>query len=376
MEALIMTDPRISVLAKNLINYSCQVQPGEKILIEAIGLESPLIKEIIKEAYRAGGIPFVTIKDRSIDRTLLMEVTEEQLKLMAKYETIRMNDMQAYIGVRSGNNAAELSDVPAEKMELYARLFSNEVHTKIRVRNTKWVVLRYPTPAMAQSANMSTEAFEDFYFNVCNLDYSKMSRAMNPLVELMNKTDQVKIVGPGTNLTFSIKGIPTIKCDGERNIPDGEVYTAPIKDSVNGYISYNTPTIYQGFTYENIRFKFVNGQIVEATANDTEKINKVLDTDEGARFTGEFALGLNPYINKAIKDTLFDEKIAGSFHLTPGNSYDECPNGNQSAIHWDLVCIQTPEYGGGEIYFDGVLVRKDGRFILPELQVLNPEHLK
>jgi aminopeptidase len=376
MEALIMTDPRISVLAKNLINYSCQVQPGEKILIEAIGLESPLIKEIIKEAYRAGGIPFVTIKDRSIDRTLLMEVTEEQLKLMAKYETIRMNDMQAYIGVRSGNNAAELSDVPAEKIELYARLFSNEVHTKIRVRNTKWVVLRYPTPAMAQSANMSTEAFEDFYFNVCNLDYSKMSRAMNPLVELMNKTDQVKIVGPGTNLTFSIKGIPTIKCDGERNIPDGEVYTAPIKDSVNGYISYNTPTIYQGFTYENIRFKFVNGQIVEATANDTEKINKVLDTDEGARFTGEFALGLNPYINKAIKDTLFDEKIAGSFHLTPGNSYDECPNGNQSAIHWDLVCIQTPEYGGGEIYFDGVLVRKDGRFILPELQVLNPEHLK
>jgi aminopeptidase len=376
MEALIMTDPRISVLAKNLINYSCQVQPGEKILIEAIGLESPLIKEIIKEAYRAGGIPFVTIKDRSIDRTLLMEVTEEQLKLMAKYETIRMNDMQAYIGVRSGNNAAELSDVPAEKIELYARLFSNEVHTKIRVRNTKWVVLRYPTPAMAQSANMSTEAFEDFYFNVCNLDYSKMSRAMNPLVELMNKTDQVKIVGPGTNLTFSIKGIPTIKCDGERNIPDGEVYTAPIKDSVNGYISYNTPTIYQGFTYENIRFKFVNGQIVEATANDTEKINKVLDTDEGARFTGEFALGLNPYINKAIKDTLFDEKIAGSFHLTPGNSYDECPNGNQSAIHWDLVCIQTPEYGGGEIYFDGVLVRKDGKFILPELQVLNPEHLK
>ena len=371
-----MTDPRISVLAKNLINYSCQVQPGEKILIEAIGLESPLIKEIIKEAYRAGGIPFVTIKDRSIDRTLLMEVTEEQLKLMAKYETIRMNDMQAYIGVRSGNNAAELSDVPAEKMELYARLFSNEVHTKIRVRNTKWVVLRYPTPAMAQSANMSTEAFEDFYFNVCNLDYSKMSRAMNPLVELMNKTDQVKIVGPGTNLTFSIKGIPTIKCDGERNIPDGEVYTAPIKDSVNGYISYNTPTIYQGFTYENIRFKFVNGQIVEATANDTEKINKVLDTDEGARFTGEFALGLNPYINKAIKDTLFEEKIAGSFHLTPGNSYDECPNGNQSAIHWDLVCIQTPEYGGGEIYFDGVLVRKEGRFILPELQALNPEHLK
>ena len=161
-----------------------------------------------------------------------------------------------------------------------------------------------------------------------------------------------------------------------RNIPDGEVYTAPVKDSINGTLTYNTPAVFQGFTFENISFRFENGKIVEATANDTERINEVLNTDEGARYIGEFAIGVNPYILKPMKDTLFDEKIMGSFHFTPGNCYEEeAPNGNSSAIHWDLVCIQTPEYGGGEIYFDDVLIRKDGRFVVKELECLNPENL-
>jgi aminopeptidase len=229
---------------------------------------------------------------------------------------------------------------------------------------------------MAQMANMSNEQFEDFYFSVCNLDYSKMSKAMDPLAELMNKTDNVKIKGIGTDLSFSIKGLPAIKCDGEFNIPDGEVYSAPVKDSVNGYITYNTPSEYQGYTYENIRLEFKQGKIIRATANDAKRINKVFDTDEGARYVGEFAIGVNPYITKPMKDTLFDEKIMGSFHFTPGSCYDECSNGNESAIHWDLVSIQTPEYGGGEIWFDDVLVRKNGKFVLPGLEVLNPENLK
>ena len=371
-----MLDPRIKQLAKNLINYSCRIQPGEKILIESIGLEPPLVKELIKEVYLAGGIPFVTIKNRSIDRTLFMEATKEQLELMAKYESIRMQEMDAYIGIRSGDNACELADVPEEKLKLYSKYFSEPVHSRIRVAKTKWVILRYPTPAMAQLAGTSTEAFEDFYFDVCNLDYSKMSRAMEPLVELMNKTDRVRIVGEGTDLTFSIKGLPAIKCDGERNIPDGEVYTAPVRDSVNGMITYNTSTNYQGFTYSGICLEFKNGKIVKAIANDTERINQVFDTDDGARYIGEFALGVNPYITKPMLDTLFDEKISGSIHFTPGSSYDHCFNGNKSAIHWDLVCIQTTEYGGGEIYFDDVLVRKDGLFVLPELESLNPENLK
>jgi aminopeptidase len=229
---------------------------------------------------------------------------------------------------------------------------------------------------MAQLANTSLEAFENFYFDVCNLDYKKMSNAMDALVNLMQKTDIVRLKGIGTDLTFSIKGIPAIKCAGEMNIPDGEVFTAPVKDSVNGKITYNTPAIYQGFTFENICFEFKNGKIINATSNDTQRLNKILDTDEGSRYIGEFSFGVNPYITKPMKDGLFDEKISGSIHLTPGSCYDEAPNGNKSSIHWDLVYIQTPEYGGGEIYFDDKLIRKDGKFVVDELLPLNPENLK
>jgi aminopeptidase len=225
-------------------------------------------------------------------------------------------------------------------------------------------------------AGTSTEAFEDFYFDVCNLDYARMAEAMDPLQELMNKTDRVRITGPGTDISFSIKDIGSVKCCGRRNIPDGELYTAPVRDSVNGVISYNTPSINGGVTYENIRFVFKDGKIVEATANHTDRINTVLDADEGARYIGEFSFGFNPYIQHPMKDTLFDEKIDGSLHFTPGQAYKAANNGNVSSVHWDLVLIQRPEYGGGEIWFDDVLIRKDGRFVLPELEVLNPENLK
>lgn len=371
-----MKDPRLVKLAKNLINYSCNLQPGEKVLIEAIGLEVEFTEELVKQAYEAGAIPFVTIKDKRVDRAILMNATREHMEMIAKYEALRMSDMDAYIGIRSGNNANETSDVPSDKMGLYMKYCWEPVHSKIRVPKTKWVILRYPSSGMAQAASMSTEGFEDFYFNVCNLDYSKMSKAMDPLVELLEKTDRVHIKGQGTDLSFSIKGMPAIKCAGEVNIPDGEVYTAPVKDSVNGVITYNTPAVYQGYTFENICLEFRDGKIVNATANNTKKINDVFDTDDGARYVGEFAIGVNPYIEKPMKDTLFDEKIKGSIHFTPGSCYDECNNGNKSAIHWDLVYIQTPSYGGGEIYFDGKLVRKDGMFVLPELECLNPENLK
>lgn len=371
-----MKDPRIITLAKNLINYSCELKKGEKVLIEAIGLETPLVTELVKEAYIAGAIPFVTIKDKEVDRAILMNCSKEQLEMMAKYEAQRMSDMDAYIGVRAGNNITETSDVPGENMSMNMKYLWNPVHGAIRVPKTKWVVLRYPNYAMAQSAGSSTEAFEDFYFNVCNLDYSKMSKAMDSLVTLMEKTDKVRIAGPSTDLSFSIKGIPAIKCDGRLNIPDGEVYTAPVKDSVNGVISYNTPAVYNGFTFENIKLEFKDGKIINATANDNERINKIFDTDDGSRFVGEFAIGVNPYILKPMKDTLFDEKIAGSIHFTPGASYDDAFNGNKSSVHWDLVFIQRPEYGGGEIYFDDVLIRKDGLFVIDELKGLNPQNLK
>lgn len=369
-------DMRIQQLAENLIRYSTDLKPGEKILIECFDCAHPLAEALVEEAYKAGGIPFLALKNNRLTHALLKSASKEQLTMIGEWEAARMKEMDAYLGIRASENISELSDIPPHLMKLYQQCWMQPVHSDIRVPNTKWCVMRYPNGAMAQLANMSTRAFEDFYFNVCNLDYAKMADAMTPLVELMNRTDRVRIVGVGTDLSFSIKGIPAVKCSGLRNIPDGEVYTAPVRDSVEGTITYNTPAIYQGTTYENISLTFNQGKIVNATANYTEKINQVFDTDEGARYIGEFALGVNPYIEKPMKDTLFDEKISGSFHFTPGMAYDTAFNGNKSAIHWDLICIQTPEYGGGEIYFDNVLIRKDGRFILPELDGLNPENLK
>ncbi|MEK3991516.1 aminopeptidase [Robertmurraya sp. FSL R5-0851] len=371
-----MKDSRIELLAKNLINYSVKLQPGEKVLIENFGLQRELVTALVKEAYAAGGHPFVLLKDQQVDRALLLGAREDQFNLMADFEANVMSQMDAYIGLRSGDNINEHADVPDDKMKIHGSTIGKKVHRDIRVPKTKWVVLRYPNSSMAQLAKMSTEGFEDFYFNVCNLDYGKMDHAMNVLVELMNKTDKVRITGPGTDLSFSIKDIPAIKCSGQMNIPDGEVYTAPVRDSVNGVITYNTPSPYQGFTFENVKLTFKDGKIVEATANDTERINRIFDTDEGARFVGEFAIGVNPYILHPMQDILFDEKIDGSFHFTPGQCYDDAFNGNHSNIHWDMVNIQRSDYGGGEMYFDDVLVRKDGRFVIKELEVLNPENLK
>ncbi|RFU66253.1 aminopeptidase [Peribacillus glennii] len=371
-----MKDPRIEKLARNLINYSIKLQEGENVLIENFGLQRELVTALVKEAYKAGGNPFVLLKDQRVDRALLMGAEERHFNMIADFEANVMSKMDAYIGLRSGDNINEHADVPSGKMAIHGNTIGKKVHREIRVPKTKWVVLRYPTSSMAQLAKMSTEAFEDFYFDVCNLDYGKMSDAMDSLAELMDRTDQVRLTGPGTDLSFSIKGIKSIKCAGELNIPDGEVYTAPVKDSVNGVITYNTPSPYQGITFENVKLTFKDGKITHAEANDTERINQIFDTDEGARYIGEFAIGVNPYILHPMQDILFDEKIDGSFHFTPGQCYDDAYNGNHSNIHWDMVNIQRPEYGGGEIYFDGVLIRKDGRFVIPGLEMLNPENLK
>ena len=368
-------DPRIEKLSNLLVGYSCDVQPGDRVLISYEGeCSRNLARRLIKDVYAAGGQPFTEIRDSSITREILLGCSEDQLKFMDECSLNQMKGMQAYIAIRAGANTSELSDVPSDKLNLYNRL--TQPTLDYRVNETKWVVLRYPNYAMAQLAGTSLEAFEDFYFDVCTLDYQKMSRAMDPLVDLMNRTDRVRIKGPGTDLSFSIKGIGAVKCDGLRNIPDGEVYTAPVRDSMNGIISYNTPSEEQGFTYENIVFEIKDGKIVKASSNDDARINELLDTDEGARYFGEFALGVNPYILYPMKDTLFDEKICGSFHLTPGMCYEDAPNGNKSAVHWDLVMIQREDFGGGEIWFDDQLIRKDGIFLPEELQGLNPEALK
>jgi aminopeptidase len=372
-----MIDPRITRLADTLVNYSCAVKPGEKILIEAIDVPHEFTTECVRIAAEKDAMPLVLLKSNQVDRVLRAHASREQFELIARVEKLQMENVQCYIGARGNYNVAELSDVPADQMKIYESTVWKDVHIETRVKKTRWVVIRWPHASMAQLADMSTEAFEDFYFDVCGMNYANMGEAMQALKARMEKVDQVQLRGPGeTDLSFSIKGMPAIPCDGKLNIPDGEVFTAPVKDSVNGVIQYNTPTLYRGVTHENVRLVFKEGRIVEATSSNTAKLNEVLNSDEGARYVGEFAIGLNPYITKAMKDILFDEKIAGSIHLTPGSSYDEAPNGNNSDIHWDLVLIQTPERGGGEIRFDGELIRKDGLFVVDDLKPLNPEALR
>ncbi|MGN0712611.1 MAG: aminopeptidase [Anaerovoracaceae bacterium] len=368
-------DDRIKKLSHLLTTYSCSLQKGEKVLIDYEGEEAkPLVRQLIKDAYSLGARPYVNHRDSAVLREILLGADEEQMEFLNDYQLYQMKGMDAYIAIRAGANTSELADVPSDQLNMYYRL--TQPTLDYRVNKTKWVILRYPNPSMAQLAGKSQEAFEDFFFDVCTLDYGKMSKAMDALVDRMNRTDKVRLVGPGTDLTFSIKDIPAIKCAGECNIPDGEVYTAPVKESMNGVISYNTCSEEQGFTYDNIRFEIKKGKIVKATANDTERINALLDTDEGARYFGEFAIGVNPYVLEPMKDTLFDEKICGSFHLTPGMAYEDADNGNKSAVHWDLVMIQREEYGGGEIWFDDQLIRKDGLFVTDDLKCLNPENLK
>jgi len=369
-----MHDPRYDQLAKLLAGFSTKLKPNDRILIDAFDIPSEMTVALIRAVRAAKAVPFVQTLQARVGREMMRGATDEQFKLIARHELARMQKMDAYIALRGSDNICEASDVPGDLMKLVARKMKPVLDR--RVKKTRWCVLRWPTASMAQQAGMSTEAFENFYFDVCTFNYEKMIPGMKALKAAMEKTDRVELKGPGTDLRFSIKGIPAIVCGGEYNIPDGEVFTAPVKNSVNGQITFNAPTIYQGAAFDGIQLEFKDGEVVKATANNTEKLNQILDSDAGARFIGEFAIGFNPRILHPMRDILFDEKICGSFHFTPGQAYEQADNGNRSQIHWDMVNIQRKDYGGGEIWFDGKLIRKDGLFVPKALQPLNPDRLK
>ena len=371
-----MTDPRFAQLAYVLVNHSTDLQKNEHVLIESFDIPDDMIVALVRAVREAGAIPQVSIKHARVHRELLLNAQEFGMEMAGSYEAFRMEKMDAYIGLRGTPNISELSDVSGESMQIYEKHWMKPVHYNIRVPNTKWVVLRWPSSSMAQLARKSTESFESFYFDVCTLDYGKMAEAQKPLAELMQKTDIVRIQGPGTDLNFCISNMPVVECSGKRNIPDGECFTAPIRTSVEGEIQFNTSTLYRGSVFDNIYLRFKKGKIVEAHSNNDARLNEILDSDEGARYIGEFAIGFNPYITDPILDILFDEKIAGSFHFTPGQAYEDADNGNRSTVHWDMVMIQSPEFGGGQIYFDDTLIRQDGQFVLDELKPLNQENLK
>ncbi len=372
-----MNDPRFQTLAATIVNHSCQLKAGENILIEAFDIPTEMVLAVVEEVRKVGGHPHLELRSTRVLRALQAGLSESGIKSWAACDLHRMKQMQAYVALRGSHNASEMSGISDAQVKLFGAHYHKPVHLEQRVKNTKWVVLRWPNPSMAQLAKSSTADFEEYYFRVCCVDYAAMDRAVQPLVARMLKADRVHIKGPGpTDLRFSIKNVGVVPCSGEKNIPDGECYSAPIRDSVEGVLQYNTATLYQGTIFDNIRFEFQKGRIVKATCDgDTAKLNSILDSDEGARYIGEFSLGFNPSILTPMLDTLFDEKIAGSFHFTPGQCYDEAPNGNRSQIHWDIVCIQRPEYGGGTVAFDDEIIRRDGLFVVDDLKGLNPDRL-
>ncbi len=365
-----MHDSRIDQLADQLTGYSTGVKRGETVLIDLYDVPDSIALALVRAVRARKGIPFVKINRSRITRELMIGASEEQYETMGKLTLDEIKKMDCYIAIRGSDNITESADVPAKQMQLVMKAMRPALNH--RVGKTRWCVLRWPSPSMAQQAGMSTEAFENFYFDVCLLDYKKLLPAMKALKRMMDKANDVHLLGPGTDLKFSMKGLKSVVCGGNFNIPDGEVFSAPVKNSVEGHITYNAPTIYRGTAFDNVRLEFSKGKITKATANNTKAINAIFDSDEGARYIGEFAIGFNPHIREPMRDILFDEKIAGSFHFTPGQAYEgETDNGNRSQVHWDLVNIQRPDYGGGEIYFDGKLIRKNGKFLAKSLEPLN-----
>jgi len=366
-------EPNYSKLAGVLTGFSTNLQKGERVLIDAFDIPEAMVVALVRAAREQGAVPFVNLQRARVSRELVNGIDDEQFETQAAWELARMQKMDAYIAVRGSDNIFEMSDVDPRKVSRVMRAMKGVLD--YRVNQTKWVILRWPTPAMAQQALMSTEGFEGFFFRVCTQDYGRMIEGMAALEKLMTATDRVELKGPNTDLRFSIKGIKAVACGGRHNIPDGEVFSCPVKDSVEGEITYNAPTVYQGTSFDNIHLKFEKGKIVHADGSNRGRLNEILNSDAGARYIGEFAIGFNPHILEPMRDILFDEKIAGSFHFTPGQAYEEADNGNRSQVHWDMVQIQRPEYGGGEIWFDGELIRKDGLFVKDELKKLNPEYL-
>ncbi|NVN90203.1 MAG: aminopeptidase [Desulfuromonadales bacterium] len=366
-----MKDPRVARFAEILIDYSTRVRKGDVVLINAAGLEAvPLVKELYDLCLNRGA-KYVEycFSVPEIDRDFYNLATKQQLAHFPQHKLDFYKTLTVYIGIAAGDNTMVMANARQEAVVAYQKLTKPLIDQ--RVKHTRWVVTRYPTHAAAQDAKMSLEEYEDYLFSACCIDWAQESRKQDRLKKLIDKTDRIRIVAPDTDLSFSIKGLPGIKCDGRLNMPDGEVFSAPVRDSVEGYIRYNCPSIYQGKEFNGVRFEFSRGRIVAASADAGmgAALNKILDTDEGARYIGEFSLGINPGIRRPMRNTLFDEKIFGSIHLTPGQAYDECDNGNRSAVHWDLVKILAD---GGEIWFDDVLIQKDGFFVHQNLLDLNP----
>ncbi|MDX1637147.1 MAG: aminopeptidase [Balneolaceae bacterium] len=365
-----MYSPEDRKLAKKILRFSCELEKGQNVMLQLIGLNGiGLLRALVEEVRSMEAHPFVQIEDTEIQRVLVEQGDQAFWQNQADVDQLPlMKQMDAFVGIRAAQNIYEQSEVDKKANKAYSDHFLKPVHFQERVNNTSWVVLRYPSEAFAMNARMPTRTFHEFYYNACLLDYSKLHEAMKPLEERLRNTDMIRLKGEGTDIEFSVKDQNWIPCYGKRNIPDGELFSSPILSSVDGHITY-AASVYQGKPFEYVRLDVRDGVVIDFDSSNNEALEEILDTDAGARQFGEFSFGLNPVIKEPMYDILFDEKIYGSNHLTLGNDYEDAPNGNESSIHWDLVCI------GADVYLDGEKVREGRTFVTDDLQGLNPEHL-
>ncbi len=357
-------------LAVKILDFSVELEEDQHIMLQLAGLNGVgLLRALVEGCRKRGAHPFVHMQDTEIQRLLMEHGDRSFWKKQAEVEGLPLiKQMDAFVGVRASLNIYENADVDKEANQHYLEQFAKPVHLEERVNNTNWTVLRYPSEAFAMNAKMPTERFRQFYYDACLLDYSKLREAMKPLHERLKNTDEVHLKGESTDIRFSVKDQSWVPCFGKRNIPDGELFSSPLLDSVNGHITY-APSVYQGKPFEYVQLEVEDGVVTDFDSSNNDALKEILDTDEGARRFGEFSFGLNPIIDSPMYDILFDEKIYGSNHLTLGQDYDIAPNGNESNIHWDLVCI------GADVYLDGEKIREGRTFVTDDLKPLNPGNL-
>jgi len=355
-----MLDERWERLAEILVRYSTRVQPGERVLINMMETETePLVEAVYREAVRAGGLPEVYYSSDFLKRALMTDGTDEQVDWVPELESQGMTWADCYIGLRGARNPHEFGDIATGRLAAHRAAMGTV--SRLRNEHTRWVLVKVPNEHFAQQAGMSLEETMRFFFDASLRDWEEERRRYRELAAVFESAEQVHIVGTDTNLTFSTSGRRYLAGDGEFNMPDGEIFTAPVDDSANGEVWFEVPAVYANRKIPGIRLRFEAGRVVEASADENaEFLEQILAMDEGARRLGEFGVGLNWGIERWTYEVLFDEKIGGTIHLALGRSYTDTGGVNESAIHWDLVCDLRD---GGRLTADGKLIVADGRLV-------------
>lgn len=359
---------KLKKLAKIITNYSVEVKPGEKVLLRGYGFESyPLIKEVYRECMRAGAIEVnVRFSEEEISRIFFEEANEKQLKYLNKIELEMAKSYDVMVQIVADKNPYEMKDTDMKKIQITqkARKPLSDILTKKR-----WCLFYYPNVASAALAKKSLEDWENFVMDSCLLDWKKEEELQKKFIEIMKKVKKVRITGKETDLEVNIAGQKWLTCCGKFNMPDGEVFTSPVRTGVNGFIRYNVPTNYMSHDFNFVKLTLKDGKVIKEQSDNDSALKEILSTDKGARYFGEFAFGLNNKIKEGTKQILFDEKMGKSLHMALGRCYEEAPNGNDSSIHWDLIF--NFKWSNAELYFDNKKVFSKGKWTDRKLSFLN-----